>query len=89
MFVLILFMDLNSPENIDVIASFVGGKITPKIIRWHNKRYLIKQINLTYEEKIGQNNVYCFAVSDIHDNVFDIAYNPINSHWRIRNHQWS
>ena len=82
-------MDLNSPENIDVIASFVGGKISPKIIRWREKKYLIKQINLYYEERIGKNIVYCFAISDTSDNVFDLAYYPLNSTWQLRSLQWS
>lgn len=82
-------MDLNSPENIDVIASFVNGKITPKILRWRDKKYLIKQINLKYEERLGKNPIHCFAVSDTNDNVFDIAYSPTNSSWQLRNHQWS
>lgn len=82
-------MDFFTPENIDIIASFVNGKISPKVLRWHNKKYLIKQINLTYEEKIGKNNVYCFAVSDTNDNVFDLAYYPTTCHWQIRNFQYS
>lgn len=82
-------MNLLEPEKIDVIASFVNGTISPKVLRWHNKKYYIKQINLTYEEKIGKNSVYCFAISDTNDNVFDLAYYPQTSRWTIRDIQYN
>ncbi len=81
-------MDFNQPEKIDVLVAFIGNKISPKIIRWQNKKYLIKKINLYYEEKVGNQPIHCFAVSDNHNNVFDIAYSPQTSHWELRNLHW-
>jgi hypothetical protein len=80
---------MDSPEKIDVLVAFIGHNIVPKIIRWRQKKYLIKNVNLTYQEKIGQQPIFCFAVSDKNDNYFDIAYYPTDQHWEIRNLQWS
>lgn len=81
-------MDLNQPQNIDVLTAFIGNKIEPKMFRWQNKKYLIKKINLYYEEKVGGQPIHCFSVSDSHGNVFDIAYHNQTNRWQLRNLNW-
>ena len=69
-------------EPIEVIASFSKNGVAPRIIRWHNRNYLIDQVNLIHTGKEGRTTVYYFSVSD-KANYFKISFNTEDLSWRM------
>ena len=54
---------INDP--IDVVVSFSQNRVIPKIMRWNEKDYQIKTINLVHTAKDGSKKIFYFSVSDL------------------------
>lgn len=69
-------------ENVDVIASFSGGKIRPRAFLWRKRKYTIESVNLAYLGRDGRDPIYYFAVSD-GANAFKLSFRPSSMIWKL------
>ena len=74
-----MYTDIN--KKIKVIALFENGKIIPKIFRWQNRDYKIKEISLAYQEREGRSVNYFFGVETEDGNVMKLRYNDEKLTW--------
>lgn len=70
-------------EKIDCLVEFSGGKVLPNSFRWQDKTYKIEKINLVHSERVGNDKVYYFSVSD-DVNFFRLAFFTHDLTWRIQ-----
>ena len=55
--------------SVEVLAGFSGGgSVTPKVLKWGSRKYLLQKTNLSYVVKRGADRLYVFKVSDVDDN---------------------
>lgn len=71
---------LNEP--IDVIVDFSDKRARPRRVRWDNKVYEIKSVNLIHTAKEGQKRLYYFSVSD-NSNFMKLQLDTETLEWRI------
>lgn len=69
-------------EKIQVIASFSGGKIYPRMFTWNNKPYKITEITYNWQEHKGSETINYFSVSTGTD-LYQISFNSSSLGWRI------
>jgi len=69
-------------EKIQVIASFNGGKIYPRMFIWNNQTYKIKEITYNWQERKGLETINYFSVSTGPD-LYQISFNSASLGWRI------
>lgn len=74
-------VDKSSKKNFDNKNKF---KITvvPTYFKWRNKTYAIEKINLVHRERMGNDTMYYFSVSD-NANYFRLAFFTGDLSWRI------
>ena len=70
------------PMTIDVIATFTGDGIFPRIIKWGQHRYKILEVNLVHAIKDGSVRIYFFSVSD-RTNFWKLGFNTETLKWWI------
>jgi hypothetical protein len=69
-------------ESVDVITVFKKNQFYPAILKWKNKVYKIKNVNMVHRSAQGQDLVHYFSVSDdLH--FFRLAFNTNNLQWRL------
>ena len=71
---------LNDP--IDVIATFSRNRVRPLRLRWNNRTYNIKQVNMVHTAHEGSKRVFYFSVSD-DTNFFKLKLDPDILEWRL------
>lgn len=75
-------------KKIKVIALFESGKIIPKIFRYSNRDYKIKEISMVYTESSGSSINHYFAVMTDDGGVFKLFFNDKSLVW-ILEEVWS
>jgi hypothetical protein len=71
---------LNDP--IDVLVSFKDNRVFPHTMRWNQKDYKIKDVNLVHSAREGSKRVFFFSVSDS-NNYFKLKLDPEVLEWRL------
>lgn len=71
---------LNDP--IDVMVSFQNNQIIPQKMRWNQRNYTIKTVNLVHTAREGQKRIFYFSVSDT-ANYFKLKLDPEFLEWRL------
>ncbi len=69
-------------EKIDALVWFKNGKIFPRIFTWKQKKYKIKNISYTWQERRGQELITYFSVNTGID-LYQISFNNTIFSWRI------
>lgn len=69
-------------EPIDVIVTFVGKRVAPRILKWNGQEYRVKQVNLVHHANEGNKRVFYFSVSDL-TNYFKLRFDPEFLEWRL------
>jgi hypothetical protein len=67
---------------IKVGAVFKGSTIIPKWFIWEGRKYNVKSIDYTWEDRQGEEKLVMFAVSD-GTNTYELAYNTIRMNWTL------
>ena len=71
-------------EKIKMIAAFDSGRISPKVFKWQNRDYKIKNIAIYYTEKVGISLNHCFGVETEAGTIFKIDFNDKSLLWTLR-----
>jgi hypothetical protein len=73
-------------ENLNIIikvgAVFKGSTIIPKWFIWEDRKYNVKSIDYTWEDRQGEEKQIMFAVSD-GTNTYELVYNTIRMNWTL------
>jgi hypothetical protein len=76
-------MMLQIRENIRVAVIFgPGDRIRPVWFDWRRRKYEVRQVTSTWEERQGAATLFHFAVSD-GGNLFELTYNAMAHTWRL------
>ena len=67
---------------IKVGAVFKGSTIIPKWFIWEGRKYNVKSIDYTWEDRQGEEKLVMFAVSD-GTNTYELAYNAVRMNWTL------
>jgi len=70
-------------EAIEVTVNFSKQKVMPIQFIWRNKTYHVKKLNLVHKERVGDEKIYYFSVSD-DINYFRLAFFTHDLSWRIQ-----
>lgn len=69
-------------EPVEVLVKFQKNIVFPAFFRWRNRTYRIEKVNLVHRERLGENKVYYFSVSnDI--SFFRLAFSTRDLSWRL------
>ncbi len=71
---------LNDP--IDVTVTFKDNRVFPRVMRWNQRDYPIKNVNLVHTSREGTKRVFFFSVSDT-KNYFKLRLDPEFLEWRL------
>jgi hypothetical protein len=71
-------------EKVKVLAAFENGKILPKVFKWQNRDYKIKEIALYYTEKDGASINHCFGIETVDGGIFKIELNDKSLVWTLQ-----
>lgn len=74
-------MTINEPIFVDCVFKNVGFE--PRFFKWRNRTYRVTQINGRWHRRIGKFTVYCFAVTDEHNNTYEIEFNTEDMKWQL------
>jgi hypothetical protein len=69
-------------ERIEVLAYFKHAKIYPRLFFWNNKKYKIKNITYSWQERRGQETINYFSVNTGCD-LYQISFSNTNYSWKI------
>lgn len=69
-------------DPIDVIVSFSDNRVLPRRMRWNQRNYDIKRVNLVHSAKEGHKRVFYFSVSDS-TNYFKLKLDPEHLEWHL------
>jgi len=69
-------------ELVEVVAVFKKNKVLPTLIKWNNRVYKIKNINMSHQIFDGDTRIHYFSVSD-DTNFFKLAFNTKNLKWSL------
>jgi hypothetical protein len=75
-----MYEKINEP--IELLVRFKKDKVLPTYFKWRNKTYWIEKINLVHKERLGNDKVYYFSVSD-NANFFRLAFFTRDLSWRL------
>lgn len=68
-------------KKVKIIALFEAGKVVPKILRYGNRDYKVKEVSLAYQEREGRSVNYYFGVETDGGSVFKLRYNDAQLDW--------
>ena len=72
--------DIN--ESVDVITVFKKNQVYPAILKWKNRVYKIKKVNMVHSAEEGKALIHYFSVSDdLH--FFRLAFNSLDLKWSL------
>ena len=69
-------------QTIKVGAVFKGDQIVPKWFMWEGTKYIIKDVNYNWLDKVGREKLHCFSVTDGTNN-FEISFHAEKTLWRL------
>ena len=69
-------------EPVEVRVDFCGQRVLPRAMRWNNRTYTIKQVNMIHSSNNGECKLFFFSVSDA-TNYFKLQLNTNNLEWRL------
>jgi len=69
-------------DPVDVIVSFDQNRVIPKRMRWDNRIYNLKAVNLIHTAREGAKRVFYFSVSDL-TNSFKLRLDTESLEWRL------
>lgn len=69
-------------QTIKVGAVFKGGKIIPKWFVWEGRKYEIKEINYTWQDRQGREKLHYFSVTDGVNN-YELSFNTEQTVWKL------
>lgn len=71
---------LNDPIDVDV--AFKDNRVIPRAMKWNQRDYPIKTVNLVHTAREGAKRVFYFSVSDL-TNYFKLKLDPEFLEWRL------
>lgn len=69
-------------DPVDVLASFTKAQVRPLRMRWNEKYYEIKNVNLVHTGREGTKRLFYFSVSD-DSNAFKLKLDPDILEWKL------
>ncbi|MDO8593093.1 MAG: hypothetical protein Q7R92_05005 [bacterium] len=69
-------------EPVEVLVKFNQAKVEPAFFKWRGKTYRVEKINLVHKERLGNDKIYYFSVSD-EVNFFRLAFSTRDLSWRL------
>ena len=75
-----MYETINEP--IKVLVSFGPDKMRPLVFSWRGQKYPIDKINLVHWQKVGNDKLYHFSVSD-KTNYFKLSFNTKDFNWQL------
>ena len=75
-----MFSEFNEP--IQVGAVFRGNRLKPLWFIWNGRRYKIKEVTYTWNDRNGEEKLYHFSVSD-GKTLYEICFNDNNLTWHL------
>lgn len=69
-------------DHVDVLATFSDKKVRPLHMRWNQRNYTIKDVNMIHTAREGQKKIFYFSVSDI-ANYFKLRLDSETLEWRL------
>ncbi|MFC1668583.1 hypothetical protein ACFL1T_04305 [Chlamydiota bacterium] len=70
-------------EKIDVLASFIGGKITVIRFRWKNTAFIVNKTTGKWTKRDGPYPIYYFSVCCNKQDVYELSFNSRTLSWKI------
>ncbi|MFA6522735.1 MAG: hypothetical protein WCT24_04050 [Patescibacteria group bacterium] len=71
---------LNDP--IDVVVQFLQNRVRPTHVRWGQRVYDLKQVNLVHGAREGRKQIFYFSVSDS-ANFMKLRLDTETLEWRL------
>ena len=69
-------------DAVDVLATFSDRHVKPLHMRWNDRNYSIKNVNLVHTAREGQKKIFYFSVSDI-ANFFKLRLDSETLEWHL------
>ncbi len=69
-------------DSVDVLATFSDRKVKPLHMRWNDRNYTIKNVNLVHTAREGRKKIFYFSVSDI-ANFFKLKLDSETLEWHL------
>lgn len=70
-------------ENVEIVVSFKQGGILPLWFFLHSNKHIIKNINLNWQDKKGQEVFQLFSVSDTNNARYTLCFSQQRMKWKI------
>ena len=67
---------------IKVAVVFEGDKVLPRWFVWENRKYDVKEINYTWNDRQGAEDLRWFSVTDGTNN-YELAFNAKRLVWKL------
>ncbi|MBS4014970.1 MAG: hypothetical protein KGZ86_00810 [Candidatus Latescibacteria bacterium] len=74
-------MTINEPIAVDCV--FKNPGMEPRYFKWRNRSYRIMKINGRWHRRQGKFMIYCFAVSDEHNNAYELELDTEEMKWQL------
>lgn len=69
-------------EPVSVIVAFTDGTVRPWKIKWGQKFYSVKRVNLIHGTHEGRNRIFYFSCSD-DGNAWKLRFDTETLEWRL------
>lgn len=69
-------------EPVEVLVKFNQTKVEPTFFKWRGKTYRVEKINMVHKERLGNDKIYYFSVSD-NANFFRLAFSTADLSWKL------
>jgi hypothetical protein len=69
-------------EPVEVLVKFSRNIVIPTFLKWRDKTYRVEKLNLVHKEKLGNDKIYYFSVSDS-INFFRLAFSTKDLSWKL------
>jgi len=70
-------------EPIDMLASFVKGKLRPSAFYWQGKKHQIYKVLGAYHDTKGKFRRYFYAVQAGTDDIYEVCLDTENMQWQL------
>lgn len=70
-------------EPVDVMAAFLGGRLVPRLFKWHGRRYAIKEVTSMWTDLEGQFRRYFYAVTTDAPNLYELVFSTKDLRWLL------
>jgi len=77
---IVMYETINEPVEVNV--SFLHHRTTPKRMKWQERYYDIKKVNLVHATREGTKKIFYFSVSDLL-NYFKLKFDTETLEWRL------